>query len=440
VPTPLLTPLLQVGRRVPDALNPLRKVRVPRDLGPISARSDRETDPAAVGMSGEGVERIWRAAEALYRTGMYPALSLCVQRQGEVVLDRSLGWARGGGPGERGERVVATPDTPFCTFSASKAVTATVVHLLAERGVLDLSDRITDYVPEFAGGGRDAITIAQVLSHRAGIPQIPRDMLDLERLEDPERILEAIPKLRSMHRPGAAVAYHTVTGGFVLGEIVRRATGDDIRTVLAREILDPLGFRWMNFGVAPQDVARVGLSYPTGPRLLPPLSQLASRALGLPWDQLVELCNDPRFLTGIVPAGNVVATAYEMARFMDLLRRGGTMDGIPIMQPRTIRRALTETSYHELDRTLAVPIRYSYGFMLGAQALSLFGPDTDEAFGHLGFMNVFMWADPRRELSVGLMTSGKVLIGPHVVALWNLLRRIGLEAPKVEAPELFRSA
>jgi CubicO group peptidase (beta-lactamase class C family) len=435
----VLTPFLQDGGRLLPSVNLLRRVRVPGDLGPITTRSDREEDPASVGMTAVGVDRIWRGAERLFRAGMYPALTLCVRRQGTVVLDRALGWARGGGPGDRGERVAAGPGTPFCVFSASKAVTATVVHLLAERGVLHLSDRVTDYLPEFAGGGRDAITVAQVLSHRAGIPQLPRDMLDLERLEDPERILEAIPRLRSVHRPGAAVAYHTVSGGFVLGEIVRRATGDDIRTVLAREILEPLGFRWMNYGVAPADVAAVGLAYPTGPRLLPPVSTFATRALGLPWDELVALCNDPRFLTGIVPAGNVVATAYEMARFMDLLRCGGTLDGVTVMQPRTIRRALAETSYHEFDRTLAFPVRYAYGYMLGARALSVFGPDTDEAFGHLGFINVAMWADPRRELSVGLITSGKAALGPHLPLLWHLVRRIGLEAPKVDDPVLFRT-
>jgi len=425
-------------RRHPAA-SVLRMVRVPRDLGPITSVSDREQEAAAAGMSAEGVARIWRAAERLFRTGAYPALTLCVQREGAVVLDRALGWARGGGPGERGERTPARPDTPFCTFSASKAVTATVVHLLAERGVVHLDDRVTDYLPEFAGGGRDAITIAQVLSHRAGIPQLPREMFDLERLEDPERILEAIPKLRSLHRPGAAVAYHTVSGGFVLGEIVRRATGSDIRTVLGKELLDPLGFRWTNYGVAPDDVPAVGLSYPTGPRLVPPASTFATRALGLPWDELVAICNDPRFLTGIVPAGNVVSTAYEMSRFMDLLRRGGTLDGVTVMQPRTIRRALVETAYHQFDRTLGFPLRYSYGYMLGAKALSLYGPDTDEAFGHLGFMNVMMWADPRRELSVGLITSGKAAVGPHLPLLWALVRRIGLEAPKVAEPELLRA-
>ncbi|HKC28784.1 MAG TPA: serine hydrolase domain-containing protein [Jatrophihabitans sp.] len=419
--------------------NSIRRVRIPRDLRPITCISDREIDPREVGMTLAGVQRIWTATERLFRRGMSPAITLCVRRHGQVVVDRSLGWARGGGPLDEpdAERVLATPETPFCIFSSSKAVTATVMHLLAERGVIGLNDRVTDYLPEFGGGGRDSITIAQVLSHRAGIPQLPRDALDLERLEDPERILEAIPRLRSVHRPGAAVAYHTVSGGFVLGEVVRRATGADIRTVLGREILDPLGFRWMNYGVEPRDVAQVGLAYPTGLPLLPPMSTLMTRALGLPFDELTALSNDPRLLTGIVPAGNVVATANEMSRFMDLLRAGGTLDGVTVLQPRTIRRAIVETSYHQIDRTLGFPVRYSHGFMLGARALSLYGPDTNEAFGHLGFTNICMWADPRRELAVGFITSGKPVLGPHLDALWRLFRQIGVEAPKVEEPDLY---
>jgi CubicO group peptidase (beta-lactamase class C family) len=420
--------------------NPLRRISVPRDLSSITTTA-AEADPASVGMTVDGIERIWAAVERLYRRGMSPAITICVRRQGQVVLDRAIGWARGGGPNEpRGtERELATPQTPFCTFSASKAVTATVMHVLAERGEISVDDRVTAYLPEFAGGGRDAITIGHVLSHRAGIPQLPRDLLDLEHLEDPERILEAIPRLRSRYRPGAAVAYHTVSGGFVLGEVVRRVTGNDIRTVLAELILEPLGFRWMNFGVAPEDVPLVGLAYPTGAPVVPPLSVLLTRALGMPVDELTALSNDPRLLTGIVPAGNVVATANEMSRFMDLLRAGGTLDGVKVMSPRTIRRAIVETSYHEFDRTLGFPIRYSHGFMLGAKTMSLYGPDTDEAFGHLGFTNVSMWADPRRELAVGFITSGKPVLGPHLDALWRLFRRIGLEAPKVDEPELFRA-
>jgi CubicO group peptidase (beta-lactamase class C family) len=424
-----------------SAVDPFRRVRIPRDLTPLIGHSDREVDPESVGMTAAGVERIWASVVRLFRRGMHPALTVCVRREGEVVLDRSLGWARGGGPGEPrgGDRVVlATPDTPFCVFSTSKAITATLLHVLAERGVLHLGDRVADYLPEFAGKGRDAITIEHVLSHRAGIPQIPRELMDLDRLADPDRLLEAIPLLRARHRPGTAVAYHAVSGGFVLAEVVRRATGADIRTVLAKEILEPLEFRWTNYGVAAADVPQVGLSYPTGLPPLPPISNLLTRALGVPVDELTRMSNDPRLLTGIVPSGNVVSTAFELSRFMELLCAGGTMDAITVMTPRTIRRALAETAYHEFDRTLGVPLRYSSGFMLGARAMSPFGPHTDEAFGHMGFTNISAWADPRRELAVGLITSGKAVVGPHLDALWRFARRVGVEASRVAEPRLYR--
>ena len=86
-------------------------------------------------------------------------------------------------------------------------------------------------------------------------------------------------------------------------------TGKDIRAVLADEILDPLGFRWTNYGVAAEDVDAVALNYVTGPPTAPPLSQILTRALGLPFDELVDVSNDERFLTAIVPAANVVTTA-----------------------------------------------------------------------------------------------------------------------------------
>ena len=84
-----------------------------------------------------------------------------------------------------------------------------------------------------------------------------------------------------------------------------------------------------------------------------------------------------------------------------------------------------------------MPIRFSSGYMLGARAVGLYGPDTDEAFGHLGFTNVMGWADPRRELAVALMTNGNPVIGPHLPGLWNLTRLIGAAAPKVAEPALF---
>src|SRR2546422_4778482 len=126
--------------RLPD---PLRRSRVPDDLGPIkSVRSDAEVDPKEAGMAADGPERIWRAVERVYRHGVHPAIALCVRRDGNVVLDRAIGHVSGNGPGDPpdGPKVVATPDTPFVLASASKAVTAMLVHLADQRGLLHVDN------------------------------------------------------------------------------------------------------------------------------------------------------------------------------------------------------------------------------------------------------------------------------------------------------------
>ncbi len=419
--------------RLPLVPDPLRRIRVPRDLQAVSARSDEVAEVEALGMTAAGVERIWSGVERLYRSGFYPAIALCVRREGQVVLDRAIGHARGNGPSDREDaaRTPATPGTPFVIFSASKVMTAVVVHLLDERGLLHVGDRVCEYIPEYAAHGKQAITIEHLLSHRAGVPNLPADAFDLDRFGDREFRLKMLCAARPSSRPGKLLSYHAVSGGFIIAEIVQRVTGKDIRSVLGQEVLDPLGFRWGNYGVRARDVKRVALSYPTGPPALPPLSTVLQRALGLPPDEITVRSNDRRFLTGVVPSGNVVTTANDFSRFFELLLAGGELDGVRILEPRTIRRAISERAFREIDFTLVAPLRHASGFMLGAKMVSLFGPDTEEAFGHLGFTNVLGWADPERALSVGLMTSGKPMLHPALGDLWLLTRAIGQEAPKV---------
>src|SRR5688500_6715336 len=145
------------------------------------------------------------------------------------------------------------------------------------------------------------------------------------------------------------------------------------------------------------------------------------RALGMPFDKVVEAGNDPRLLTGVIPAGNGIATANELSRFYELLRAGRELDGVRIFEPRTIRRAVTEQSYHEIDLTPGLPQRFSLGFMLGSKRLSLYGPDTEHAFGHLGFTNIIGWADPERAVAGAVLTSGKPVLYPEVFVLLGLM-------------------
>jgi CubicO group peptidase (beta-lactamase class C family) len=424
--------------RFPLIGDPLRRVRLPDDLNAATCRGP-ESDPEAIGMTAEQVERIWQAGLDLYKTGVHPALQLCLRREGQVVLDRAIGHARGNGPSDSEDtpKVAVTTDTPFCVYSTSKGITAMVVHLLAERGALSLSDRIADHIPEYARHGKGEITIAHVLAHRAGVASLPKEALDLDRLADREHLAELICDVKPASAPGKLLAYHAVSGGFILGEVVWRTTGKSIRDVIAEEILDPLGFRWNNYGVDAADVDAVGLSYITGPPLFPPVSNLVTRALGAPIDKMIEISNDPRFLTGVVPAASVMTNANELGRFFEIFRQGGELDGVRVVTPETIRTALSEQSHLEIDFSLVFPTRFSYGLMLGAKLVSLYGRDTDLAFGHLGLINIMGWADPERGISGGLVTSGKAMLYPEVHRFYGVMQRIASEVPKIPATDRY---
>jgi CubicO group peptidase (beta-lactamase class C family) len=413
-----------------------RRCAIPRDLESVTDRNRRrEVDPERVGMRRADVDEIWRATQALYRTGTQPAIAICVRRGGEVVLERAIGHLAGNGPddapGTRGSVTAPIPiraTSPFCVFSISKAVTAMLVHLLDDRGLLHIDDPVAEYLPEFASHGKDRATIRHVLTHRAGVPSVAGQGNDPDLLLDWDRIVRLLCEARPTFPPGRRLAYHAVTGGYVLGEIVRRVTGKDIRTLLREEIAEPLGLEWFSYGVAPERVAQVARNEFTGFPVPPGIHLLVERALGVPFAEAARLSNDPRYLTAIVPSGNVVATAYEVATFFDLLRMGGTLEGVRIFDRRTVRRAVIETSYLELDLTPAFPVRYGLGLMLGAPRLSLFGARTPNAFGHIGFINMLRWADPDRELAVSVLTSGKPFVGPHLVRLVELVRTIARAA------------
>jgi CubicO group peptidase (beta-lactamase class C family) len=427
---PHLSHMLRIPR-IPGVPDVFRRVRVPSDLDSVTSLGEEE-NPSAAEMEPQAIEAIWEAATDLYRTGVHPGLQLCLRRNGKVVLDRAIGHARGNGPDDDSEtpKVEITPETPACIFSASKAVTALVIHMLDERGLLHIGDRVSEYIPEYAKHGKQGTTIAHVLAHRAGVAAMPPEALELDRVNDREFLIGTICDAKPSIRPGRVLAYHAVSGGYILGEIVQRLTGKSIRDVLAEGILDPLGFRWGNYGVRPEDVDAVAPSYVTGPPLLPPLSTLVTRVLSIPLDQVVEVSNDPRFLTAVIPSANVVTTANELSRFFEIFRLGGELDGVRVMEPRTLRRALTEQSHLEIDFSLVFPTRFSYGLMLGAKVVSLYGRDTDLAFGHLGLINIMGWADPERGLSGGLITTGKAIVYPELPRFYGLMQRIASQVPK----------
>ncbi|MDP6981196.1 MAG: serine hydrolase domain-containing protein [Myxococcota bacterium] len=409
------------------------KCDVPDKLGPITHRGSEEA-PEHLGATRKQIGELWGHLEDVYRTGMHPALQVCVRREGQVVLHRSLGHASGNGPGDRPDtpKRLVDLDTPINIFSASKAVTAMLVHKLAWQGVLHLDDWVSDYIPEFARHGKERITLRHLLAHRAGLPNLPPDALDLDLLGEPERVVEIMCDAELRSRPGRLLAYHAVTGGFVLGSVIERATGDSLRDVLRREIGDPLGLHWFNYGVTPEHVDDVALNALTGSPPPALIGAVLDRALGAGLEEIVEMSNDHRFLEGVIPAANIITTADEMTRFFQCLLNGGQWDGKEVFDRRCVRHAVAEQSYREIDFTLMAPIRYGLGFMLGSQGLGLFGRDVEHAYGHVGLSNVFCWADPERKLSVALLTTGKPLLGAHIFPMFRFMNGLGTTFSKLE--------
>jgi CubicO group peptidase (beta-lactamase class C family) len=398
----------------------------------VMRASPDECPPLEAGLDRAAVDRLIAAGSALYGTGVYPGVQLCMIRRGSVVLDRAWGHARGNGPDDplTAPKVPYTPTTPTCIFSASKAITAMLIHHLDDRGMLHIDDRVAEYIPEFARHGKEGVTLRHVLTHRAGLPGVSAEQ-GLDMLRDPASIVALLCDMRLSTAPGRRLAYHAVTGGFLLGEIVRRVTGQGIEVLLEDVVRRPLGMEGMRYGWPADRLDEVAQSAFTGRPVNPVIDLVARKALGVGFAEAAGVSNTPEWLTSVVPSGNIIATAREIARFFELLRNDGELDGVRVFSSRTVRRAVVETAFLELDLTMMLPIRYGNGLMLGAWPFGIFGPDTPAAFGHLGFTNIFAWADPQRALSVALLTTGKPLISDHVLQLGNLLRVISSTCRKV---------
>lgn len=399
-----------------------RTVDVPEDLEPVTdIDTAAEVDPLQADLTPASVKAIWEACENLYRTGVYPLLSLCLRRRGQIVLNRSIGHYR--------EDKVATVNTPVCLFSASKAVTAVLMHLLAEQGVVNLLDPVSHYLPAFAARGKGGITLIQLLTHRGGIAAVPDDV-ELELLYDHDSALRMICEAAPTDHQGRVQAYHALTTGFIFNEIIKLTTGLNTQHYLDRYIRKPMGMRCFRYGLTKREQAHVAINTTTGLN-----STLVNRTLtsvlGAHPDLAVEMTNDLRFYQSIIPSANLFGTAEEVSRFYQMLLDHGQWQDKQILDPLTVHRATRSLGKFELDKSLMVPMRYSAGFMLGGSPIGIYGMDTLYAYGHLGYANIFCWADPQRDIAVSLMNTGKLVLGPHLKALPVLLHTISSECEPV---------
>ena len=407
---------------------------IPRNLDSvISIDSAKEVDPQEVGMQQADVEKIWGNVIKVYQTGVHPAITVSLRRQGKVILSRAIGHSHGNGPDDSPDtpKVLASTDTPICLFSTSKAVTAVLMHMLVEDGLINLMDPVSFYAPEFARKGKGNITIHLILAHRGGIPGLPKNVA-IDTLWDEDAPWALLCDAEPSMTDGSKLAYHAITGGFVLERVIRKVTGDNINAYIDRKIRQPMGMQHFTYGMPADKFPELAQHYATGPRPGLVLGNFIKRALGTDIVSVTDMCNDPRFYQAIIPAGNLVATASEVSAFFQMLLNGGKWGRKRICAESTVRRAVQEFGKRSIDRTLLLPMRYSAGLMLGDKPFGIWGPHSERAFGHVGLINKFAWADPQRELSATILSTGLPVIAHHIMPLAKVIHSIGHLTPRSE--------
>ena len=332
------------------------------------------------------------------------AAQLCVLRHGETVLDLS---------------VRCEPDTLFLLWSTGKPFATMAVLLLAERGLLDLDDPIRRHWPGYERHGKEAVTIRHVLRHRSGIPLSTRSVLhEALIMSDWDRSVRAAENARPKWPVDQVTAYHILSYGFILGELVRRVDGRPFERFLREEILGPAGLRDTHLGLTPDlRVRRAALR-------TPPRSERH-----VPFSDRWKLGYFERHAAAdqVIPSANVHSTARDIARFYQLLLDEGSLDGVTVFDPKTVaearRPALPDTEAAaaiEPDRVIGHAVRWAQGLQLGwgsqpGATARPFGVSAGrDVFGHNGSNYCNAWADPEHGLVFAYLTN---LIDPRAAAL-----------------------
>lgn len=331
--------------------------------------------------------------------------ALVVRRHGRVVVDA---WAGHADP--RGERPW-TPDTLALSFSTSKGAVSTVMHRLAERGLLEYDAPVASYWPEFASNGKGAITVRQLLSHEAGLHSVRSAGRRAEDLLDHLAVEERLAS-RPAYRPGRP-AYHALTYGWLTAGLARRVSGLGMGALVQREVAEPLGVSGLFIGRPPagsRDIAelvgpalRASVSagrvlVPIGGRL--GIRRSAARALYVPGFDGLFRGADPPVLDTEMPAANGLFTARALATLYAALAAGGRADNGRLLRESTVAE-MGRVRSRDRDDVLGIPMRWRLGYH---QAFAL-GRRMPRAYGHYGFGGSGGWADPVSGLAVGYVTN-----------------------------------
>jgi CubicO group peptidase (beta-lactamase class C family) len=342
------------------------------------------------GQCDERFSRVLDAFAANFSDGQEAGACVAVTLNGKPVVDL---W---GGYTDRARRKPWVRDTIVNMMSVSKAVAGMCVHRVIEDGRLDAEAPVAKVWPEFAAAGKEKLPLKYVLDHRAGLPFL-EETLPRGAAYDPPKMAASLARMTPIAPPGSEMAYHVLSQGYLLGEIVRRATGQSLGKYFAEHFARPLGLDYY-IGLPRSEFARCAeFQVPADSSLQQGLDNPESPA-GRFWAQLAkgEDFNSDAWRSAEIPSANGHGNARAIARLFGTLACGGEVDGVRVMSRAAIDRMTTE-QHNMVERFLKRHYHQASGVILNSPPVSWMGPSA-RAFGHHGAGGAIGFGDPDNKI------------------------------------------
>jgi CubicO group peptidase (beta-lactamase class C family) len=365
------------------------------------------SDVEVHGTVAPGFEGVREALRNNLRSGLDVGASAAVTLDGVIVADV---W---GGHLDADRTQPWLEDTVINVWSTTKTMTALSALVLADRGELDLHAPVATYWPEFKAGGKDEVEVAHLLSHTSGLSGW-QEPVTVEDLYDWEKCTSLLAAQEPWWEPGTASGYHAITQGYLVGEVVRRVTGQTVGAFFAQEIAGPLGADF-HIGTPGEHDHRVA------PVIAPPELDLGAAAESLgPESIAVRTLRNPvvdanrsfdvDWRRAEIPAAGGHGNARSVAQVQSLLACGGEVGGVRVLSEAGCKAVMEEMSFGP-DLVLQLPIRFGVGYGLTSPQMPL-GPNVNTCFwGGWGGSIVVIDQDARLVVSYVMNRMGEGTTG-----------------------------
>lgn len=344
--------------------------------------------PRALGFHEPALDKLRRLIESHIRDRRYPGAQIALARHGKLALFETFGNA------SIGPSVAAGNENLWLLFSNTKVITAAGVWALIEDGVVRFTDRISEHIPEFARHGKRDITLAQVLSHRAGYPS---QGVTPAAWTDHKELRRQVCDFTLEWTPGTRLQYHARAAHWTAAVLIEALTGTDYRDFLRTRVIEPLGLGADMFvGLPDAQSARVTTIYE-------PDAQGSQQALA-------EENTVPYRRAGI-PSGGGYATARGMAALYQMMVNNGTLNGTRLFSRRLIEFATRNHTGDMFDHYMGMPMHRGLGVHVRGMTDTIRGLGSlasPRTFGHGGVGSSYCWGDPDSNVSFAYITNSRI--------------------------------